>query len=1212
MRKVYLLITAAMLLIGSSSAWAANSGTASLNGGDPMGIADAISSWKSNGGTLQLLEDCEYDVPGYDISLPDSKVCTLDLKGLSLQINVSDDWGVAFNVGMDRTLIINDSEGGGSLIETATSSLSRDARLISASNFANVTINGGSFSCNATNPNGKNCYVVEMNVSGSAGTISINNGVFENGFGSTRPHTIYGGKFKVKPADTAAAEGYVFMQNADGYYELVNGSYFAFIGGTGYSDVNAFNAALSEVESSPTEVTILAGKDVVIPENKYVTLKQYASSQENGTITNNGSVKFAVNQTWDSGIFVNEGSGSMTISSGIFESTLYGTLVPSIATLAEGCSAYIYYKDNDYKQVLNNDDIVATVGSGDALKVFTTLNTAISYSSASNPAVVIKNNSVLTGPTISDGSDKYLDLNGKTIEQTYRAKISHGSLTIQGEGVINNTVTAEDNTAFWLVGSTSTTATDYSVLTIGTGVTLNVPYGSCIGVLDNDESKLSYGVVVNVNGTLTSTYSYLLYINGNVRGMESKAPKFNIANSASIEAGCADGCACIYAAGYGEWTIGAATLRANTPIYAKAGVVTINGATIEACGAYAEPQPYGNGFYSTGDAIVFDSKNGYAGNMQLSITDATITSANGYAVHEVMTDRQESQTLVMQVAGGKFKGERGSIELTENFNQSTPTRWAMNSITSGKYSYAPNEVADGYIVVLNTDADKNEFPYKVVYDELTPATIVEITENTTVNDVVTIAENNGLVIKSGVTYTVKGLVIGTGAGSKSKVTVEAGAKLIVGEYGIVNYSANQLVLEADKRNGTAILRFDGTTSNKQPYAKVELYMYAHQENSINVWQHIGVPTAEAPEQIAKTAPYMFNTWDVNKGWQAASQSDVNSPWVGYNSSTNMGSEGSKLTFTGRLVGNANAEFVLAPNAYSCVANSYTDYTAINDFISLFTEGETDGTVWVYGIDANGIVDFAKYNSSSFDFKPDPGFAPMQAFFIKNNTAAEIHKSVPYGTMGTTREAVANEFNGGIISIIGGGEKAELQIVEKEGLSDEMDYGYDSEQFATGTIQIYVKQGDKKLAAIGTNNINGKEIEIVTKSATEYTLKFEYLKGNAFKLKDLASGADVEVTEGGTYTFSAAANSTILRFKLGEGEVAANEADVESVSIWVAENVLNIAGAAEGDSIEIINLAGIKVLSATATGEAVQSISLSGIASGAYIVKAGAATVKVIK
>ena len=191
------------------------------------------------------------------------------------------------------------------------------------------------------------------------------------------------------------------------------------------------------------------------------------------------------------------------------------------------------------------------------------------------------------------------------------------------------------------------------------------------------------------------------------------------------------------------------------------------------------------------------------------------------------------------------------------------------------------------------------------------------------------------------------------------------------------------------------------------------------------------------------------------GWKYAAQEYVNSPWTGYNSSTNMEAPGSKLTFTGRLVGGSDADFVLAPNNYSCIANSYTDYVSIAGFINQLPEGETDGTVWVYGMEDSGKVGFTLYNSGSFILKPDPGFSPMQAFFIKNVTANEIQLTVPYGGMGTVRDAIATEINGGIIKLSDGIETASLQIIEKDDLSDDMDPNYDAEQFATDMIQIYV-------------------------------------------------------------------------------------------------------------------------------------------------------------
>ncbi|MBQ6732765.1 MAG: T9SS type A sorting domain-containing protein [Paludibacteraceae bacterium] len=1030
-----------------------------------------------------------------------------------------------------------------------------------------------------------------------------------------------------------------------------------------YNDVTyTEESKLWEAVGDVASITVKIGEysNLTIPESKTVTLQQVANNQTNGEITNNGTLNLSYgttsNNTWSSGTFVNNATltlksgstwenasfinnGTLTISggtlhnasftntgtitpltAGTFNSELLETLEGLGATIAEGYESNTYYADITCKQILKSSSIVARITTLEGnVFAFNGITLAMRYSTKETPAVLQKNlktDGATNDIKVIDGNDRYIDPNGFTLTiNNKNTKITHGSLNFVGNGTIAVTSDVIES-AFFLTGSETPTTKPYASLTIGEGITLNCSgeKASAVCVRPFESTGKSYGVVADIKGTINIAKSYALYIHGTIQAIEGNVPEINIANGATIETACDGDAACIYAAGYGKWNIGAATLRAATPIYAKSGIININGASVEACGAFAEPKPHGSGYYGTGDAIVLDSKSGYAGNMQLNVTDATISSANGYSVQEVLTDSPESSTIAMQITGGKYKGARGTIVTSKHFGESTPTHWAMNAIEGGKYAYAPSTIADGYKVVFNTDADKNEYPYTIVVDDLAPASTIEIAENTIVDEVVNVAENTGIVVKSGVTYTVKGLVIGTGEESKSKVTVEPGAKLIVGSNGILNYANNQLVLQADKDNGCAILRFEGTTGNAQPYGKVELYMYAHKEDGLNVWQHIGIPTAEAPVEIAKTAPYMFNIWDLNKGWQYAPQSEVKDPWTGYNSSTNMESAGSKLTFVGQLVGNAAAEYVLAPNNYSCIANSYTDYVGIKGFINQLPASKTDGTVWVYGLSNNGKAGFTLYNESSFDLKPDPGFSPMQAFFIKNVTEDEIQLNIPYGEMGTTKDADASEVNGGVIVLTGGGERAELQIIEKEGLSDGIiDPKYDSEQFDTDMIKIYTEKCGKNLAAIGTNSLEGKEITIVTKAATSYTLSFEYLAGKAFKLTDLASGAEVEVGADKTYTFTAEVNSTIKRFKLGEGEVAANETDADgAVSIWTNNGQVFVANNAAEADIEIINLSGVKVASAKASGEAVQDVSISNLASGVYVVRVGNTAAKIVK
>lgn len=1016
------------------------------------------------------------------------------------------------------------------------------------------------------------------------------------------------------------------------------------IGNTTYTDAQAEElwAACSSTPGTYTVVEICnVTFDFIIPAGKYVELRPagvkkkrvYVYDHSNGNITNNGNLKIVFG-TWSGGTFLN--NGSMIIGSTGTGTTAFAPsyLGDAEYTLATDSYEYTYVNPSStydgYKYVMASADIVATV-NGQPYTA-STFNVAMENSTSSYPVVMQKNFTVssLTVNWEALSYDVYIELNGKNITinggEQHGVIIKNSKLHISNNGEYDDAhgiLTSNASVATLLVVGTDNIEHSgiYSGVYVGPKVTVkNTDLGCGIAVEGpSGSSTIANGAYVEIAGTVVATQgsnNYTLNLNGNIQNT-LYYPSFNILDGAIIGNDC-NLSACIYAAGYGLWNIGAATLKANTPIYAKAGQVTINGATIEACGAYADPQPYGDGFYPTGDAIIFDSKNGYEGNMQLTITDATITSANGYAVQEVLTDREESQTLSMTINGGKFKGEKGTIVVSENFNVSTPTRWANNSIKSGKYTSAPNEVADGYVVALNTDDDKADYPYVVVADNTYPGVVTEITENTTVESLVEIAENNGILVKSGVTYEVKGIEF---KGANSRIIVEAGATLIVGESGFIGSDADRmLVLEADKANGTAKLLFNGTTeAASHPYAKVEQYMYSKALETGNLWQHIGIPTQATPVKISKTDPYMFNTWTAAKGWEYSGQVGVTSPWTGYNCATNRVTEGSKLTYEGTLEGKSPTKFVLEPNGYSCFANSFTAPMSILGFINSIPDGVSDNMVWIYkaaDYDTEGLG-FKQYLKSTIELEDnDCGIAPMQAFFLKNNTDAEVALNpVDYATavLGfTPKGASADELNGGFIYISDNNQQARLQIIEKENLSDNFDPNYDGEQMVTDFIQIYVVQGDKKLSAIGTNSLEGKEITIVTKDATQYTLTFKSLKGNAFKLTDIVTGTEIEVGEGKTYTFTADANSTIKRFKLGEGEVSADEADANNVNVWVANNSMNIAGATEGDAIEVINLAGIKVLSATATGEAVQTIPLSGIASGAYIVKAGAATVKVIK
>ena len=338
-------------------------------------------------------------------------------------------------------------------------------------------------------------------------------------------------------------------------------------------------------------------------------------------------------------------------------------------------------------------------------------------------------------------------------------EVENGELNVTGKSIIQSST---EGVAIVLYGSVEDVA-NYSNLTIGKDVTVNAPNGWGIGIFGNDDASKAYGVVVNINGAINAKRG--ITINGNVNQVTGNVPVININDEAILN--CSSVGADIYAAGYGIWTIGAATLNAATPIYAKSGVINIDGATIEACGAKADPQPNNNGFYSTGDAIVMDTNKSYAGAVLLNIYgDATIKSTNGYAIQEVITNGTTSSAAGIAITGDEtmLAGGAGSVQMTDNFrnamiNGSSSTyEWILNGISGGVYSELPSVVADGY--VAQEVEISGETYYKVVpkpEEPVAPASQTTYIINDSEWDyAVNLTNSSAIVVKTGATFKVKG------------------------------------------------------------------------------------------------------------------------------------------------------------------------------------------------------------------------------------------------------------------------------------------------------------------------------------------------------------------------------------------------------------------------------------------------------------------------
>ena len=838
-----------------------------------------------------------------------------------------------------------------------------------------------------------------------------------------------------------------------------------------------------------------------------------------------------------------------------------------------------------------------------------------------------------------------------------------GVVNVKGESIV---MSGRDKESYVvsMLGSNDPKDANYSVLNVEQKsklINTTNTSGSYGVVVHNTSNKHAYGVVVNIDGKVYGRNA--MTVLGNIKDIpglngvpgDANIVKVNIGSTAemlsSIDGGESiyENGTVLYVAGYADWTI-KGKLMGGSPIHAKSGTLNIDNATITATREFYSPIEYnGSGCEPTGNAIAIESNGGYAGKVQINITNgSTIASTAGYAIEEgvvckkTATDNcdQVTQQIGLTVTDGAegtnaFAGAKGTMVFSDSFAQAlrdgsfdagTGVEWVQNAITSGKYSAMPEVVADGYMVAFTGDV---MFPYEVVLknDDSGITDITSITEDRVIEGDFTVEQGKALIVRTGKTLEIQGkLNIGQNVNWPSQVTVEPGATLIVKDGIEIKASNvdNALLIKADSENGTGSLLYSSAAPVTLPEGTVELYMYAKDNgDGTYTWQHFGLPVMDMPvPTISKTAAAMYNDW--NNGWAPSNSAAiiVKGPWFGYNTTTNAPAKGAMYKFTGAIVGNENADFYLERYGYYCFANSYTSRLSIKNLVeTVNANDQTDGSVWVY--DASKTpAHFDIYYQAEVDDDDfvDGGLAPMQAFFVKNDKGAsttitlnyinDVYKFIP--NSGDTRASDA-DLNGGKITLSDGKESATLTIREAARYSDEIEKGSDVVQMETGMIQIYALQGEYKLSAIATNNIESKEIEILTKGETEYTLTFSNMKGNGFKLTDLASGAEIEVGEGKTYTFTAAANSTIRRFKLGEGEVSANEAEANSaVNIWAADGNLFVANNEAAADIEIYNLSGVKVAGAAANGEALQAVAINSLASGVYIVRVGEASAKVVK
>ncbi len=424
-------------------------------------------------------------------------------------------------------------------------------------------------------------------------------------------------------------------------------------------------------------------------------------------------------------------------------------------------------------------DPAATVnGTG-----YETLQEAIGAANAGDTVIIARDLALTEGITVAKAIT--LDLGGKklTASGCSAVTVTGASATVRG-GTIE--VSAGSDTYAVTVGASGSLSTE-SVTVIGHGASgVLVNGGSYVKRLTNIQATDGFGIRV-VNGGSASheggmvVANYGVFVAGsgstfNMNGGDISAAGFGITGNGlaanggttiNISGGSVSSTdsIAVYHPQAGTLTVSGGSLSGTYGgIGIKSGTLTVTGGTIAGTsgGAYVDGESNGNGINVSGSAIHVDSRAGYAGGMNISISGGTLSSNNGYAIDEV-SGGGSSQISSLFVTGGSFRAALGSIRLAPGANA---------SVSGGSFSHeVPAEYcATGFV------CDGENGSYDIVRaDSIVEAQIGDTTYKTLAEAIAAAKDGDTVVLLRSVSADGEGIVV-----SGKAITLDLNGKTITG------------------------------------------------------------------------------------------------------------------------------------------------------------------------------------------------------------------------------------------------------------------------------------------------------------------------------------------------------------------------------------------------------------------------------------------------
>lgn len=351
-------------------------------------------------------------------------------------------------------------------------------------------------------------------------------------------------------------------------------------------------------------------------------------------------------------------------------------------------------------------------------------------------AKVTENFEVTKDLYLVDGKKVTIDLNNHDIlfKNQTSINIDGGTLDLTGKGSMKNDIT--NFSPIYIKGSKNKEDVNYSNVTVGKDVHLK-GHMAIIVVYPNDSKYVSYGVNVNVYGTLEGDLNKngvegsSIQINGNIRNTDN-CPVFNIYSSAKL-IGNTDG---IYGAGYAIWNIDGATIEGVTSgIATKAGIWNIKNAKITATGEKKDSVGQGEGIKGTGSAIQIESHPSFYGHVEMTIDGGEYSSSHNAVIQHYLADSATEGALAKPiiVKGGTFYGALDMMKSDEievsggTFTDSTVNAYINEGLKVVKDGsmYTVVDANKGELVVTTPEVKVSDKVDEKVAKELTDAKLTD-------------------------------------------------------------------------------------------------------------------------------------------------------------------------------------------------------------------------------------------------------------------------------------------------------------------------------------------------------------------------------------------------------------------------------------------------------------------------------------------------------